>query len=105
LKVDEYWEITTSVDRARAIGDKSRWVDAIEAALVAGEIDLAVHSAKDVPGELADGCALVATPPRASPWDVLVVGDSGRGLCDAAAGRDALEGLPRGARVGTSSLR
>src|SRR4029077_20793269 len=36
-------------------GDKSRWVDAIEDALLAGEIDLAVHSAKDLPGELPDG--------------------------------------------------
>jgi hydroxymethylbilane synthase len=87
LEAAEIVEITTSGDRARAIGDKSRWVDTIEAALVAGEIDLAVHSAKDVPGELAEGCALVATPPRANPADVLV-------------GR-----WPEGARVGTSSLR
>jgi hydroxymethylbilane synthase len=83
----EIVEIVTSGDRARAAGDKSRWVDAIEAALVAGEIDLAVHSAKDVPAALADGCALVATPPRASAADVLV------------------GSWPEGARVGTSSLR
>ncbi|MEO8690899.1 MAG: hydroxymethylbilane synthase [Solirubrobacteraceae bacterium] len=83
----EIVEIVTSGDRARGIGDKSRWVDAIEAALVAGEIDLAVHSAKDVPAELADGCTIVATPPRASAVDVLV-GE-----------------WPDGARVGTSSLR
>ena len=56
---------------ARA-GDKSRWVGAIERALLAGEIDLAVHSAKDVPGELAPGTAIVAAPPRADPADVLV---------------------------------
>ena len=62
----EIVEITTSGDQARAVGDKSRWVDTIEAALVAGEIDLAVHSAKDVPGELAEGCELAATPPRAA---------------------------------------
>jgi hydroxymethylbilane synthase len=68
----ELVEITTSGDRARWIGDKSRWVDTIEAALVAGEIDLAVHSAKDVPGELAEGCELAATPPRASAHDVLI---------------------------------
>jgi hydroxymethylbilane synthase len=122
----EIVEIVTSGDRGRAAGDKSRWVDAIEAALVAGEIDLAVHSAKDVPSELAEGCALVATPPRADPGDVLIlaaaggssaVGDGGdgtRGGSAAAAGgssavgaggRGALAGLPRGARVGTSSLR
>ncbi|HXP29012.1 MAG TPA: hypothetical protein VN804_04600, partial [Solirubrobacteraceae bacterium] len=38
--------------------DKSRWVSELERALLAGEIDVAVHSAKDVPGELADGLAL-----------------------------------------------
>jgi hydroxymethylbilane synthase len=81
----EIVEITTSGDAARAIGDKSRWVDTIEAALVAGEIDVAVHSAKDVPGELAPGCALVATPPRAAAHDVLVGS--------------------WGPRIGTSSLR
>jgi hydroxymethylbilane synthase len=83
----EIVEIVTSGDQARGVGDKSRWVDAIEAALVAGEIDIAVHSAKDVPAELAAGCAIVATPPRASAVDVMV------GL------------WPEGARVGTSSLR
>ncbi len=79
--------ITTAGDVQRGIGDKSRWVDAIEAALVAGEIDFAVHSAKDVPGELAVGLAIVAAPPRASAHDV-VVGE-----------------LRPGARVGTASLR
>ncbi len=98
LESAEIVEITTSGDRARGIGDKSRWVDTIEAALTAGEIDLAVHSAKDVPGELADGCKLVATPPRAAPDDVLVR--------PAAAGeRIGIRALPAGARVGTSSLR
>ena len=72
LEGAEIVEITTTGDRARGVGDKSRWVDTIEAALVAGEIDLAVHSAKDVPGELAEGCEIVATPPRASAHDVLV---------------------------------
>src|SRR4051794_5262173 len=90
-------EITTSGDRARGVGDKSRWVDTIEAALVAGDIDLAVHSAKDVPGDLAEGCEIVATPPRASPLDVMV----GDGSADAA----QVDQLRAGARVGTSSLR
>jgi hydroxymethylbilane synthase len=72
--------------------DKSRWVGELEHALLAGKIDLAVHSAKDVPGELADGLALLGTPARAAPEDV---------LC----GADALAALPAGARVGTSSLR
>ena len=95
LRGAEIVEITTSGDRARGVGDKSRWVDTIEAALVAGEIDLAVHSAKDVPAELAPGCALVATPPRAAAEDMLIGG----------AGRAGLAALPGGARVGTSSLR
>src|SRR4029453_18154995 len=73
----EIVEITTSGDRARGIGEKQRWVDTIEAALRAGEIDLAVPSAKDVPADLAPGCELVATPPRARADDVLV-GAAGR---------------------------
>jgi hydroxymethylbilane synthase len=76
----------------RAVEDKSRWVDTIEQALLAGEIDLAVHSAKDVPGELAEGLELLGAPARAPAEDV---------LC----GAPALEALPPGARVGTSSLR
>ncbi len=97
----ELVEIRTAGDAGANIGDKSRWVDAIESALVAGEIDLAVHSAKDVPGELAEGCAIVATPERAAPHDVLLLGATG-GLDT---GRSALDQLPDGARVGTASLR
>jgi hydroxymethylbilane synthase len=96
LEDAEIVELVTSGDRARGIGDKSRWVDAIEAALVAGDIDLAVHSAKDVPAALADGCAIVATPPRASAVDVLVRREGEA---------TPLADLPEGARVGTSSLR
>jgi hydroxymethylbilane synthase len=89
--------ITTSGDRGSApLGghtvDKSRWVDTIEAALLAGEIDLAVHSAKDVPGELAEGLALLGAPARVAAEDV---------LC----GVDSLQALPEQARVGTSSVR
>jgi hydroxymethylbilane synthase len=84
--------VTTEGDVRRDAGDKGRWVGALEAALLAGDIDLAVHSAKDVPGELADGCQLVAAPRRASAHDVLV-------------GADGLASLPHGARVGTSALR
>jgi len=72
--------------------DKSRFVKEIEDALLAREADLAVHSAKDVPGELPDGLAIVGVPPRADARDA---------LCGAA----ALADLPAGARVGTSSLR
>ncbi len=65
--------LTTSGDRGSnaSEGDKSRWVDTIEDALLAGEIDLAVHSAKDLPGELADGLTLLGAPPRAGVEDVL----------------------------------
>jgi hydroxymethylbilane synthase len=88
----ELVEIVTDGDRGRSGGDKARWTSALERALLAGEIDLAVHSAKDVPGELPDGLELVAIPRRADPSDV---------LC----GARSLAALPAGARVGTSSLR
>ena len=84
--------ITTSGDRGILLGDKSRWVKELEAALLAGEVDAAVHSAKDVPIELPEGFALAAAPERADPRDA---------LCGAA----SLAELPQGARVGTSSLR
>jgi hydroxymethylbilane synthase len=84
-------EITTSGDRARALGDKSRWVDTIEAALVAGEIDLAVHSAKDLPAEEDEGFMIAAVPLRADPGDVLICRNPGE--------------LAHGAVIGTSSLR
>jgi hydroxymethylbilane synthase len=80
--------LRTSGDRGEGPEDKSRWVDTIERALLAGEDDLAVHSAKDVPGELAEGTAIVAVPPREDPADVLI-GDV----------------TAPGARVGTASLR
>ena len=54
--------ITTTGDRQRATGDKSRWVSELEQALLDGRIDLAVHSAKDVPAELASGLELVRWP-------------------------------------------
>jgi hydroxymethylbilane synthase len=88
----ELVKITTAGDVDRARGDKSRWVGALEAALQSGEIDLAVHSAKDVPGELAPGTEIAATPRRAEPFDVLV-------------GEVALARVREGARVGTSALR
>jgi len=84
--------ITTAGDVDRARGDKSRWTAALEAALLAGEIDLAVHSAKDVPSELAGGTELVAAPRRANPLDALV-------------GEPTLDAVREGARVGTSALR
>ena len=88
----EIVEITTAGDVGAGVADKSRWTGALERALLAGEIDVAVHSAKDVPGDLADGTAIVAAPPREDARDVLV-------------GAASLDALPAGARVGTSALR
>lgn len=75
-------------------GGKGLWVKEIEDALLAGDADLAVHSLKDVPAELAPGLVLTATPPRADPRDA-VVSREGK----------TLDQLPAGAVVGTSSLR
>lgn len=88
----EIVEITTTGDRARALVDKEKWVKELELALLDGSIDLAVHSAKDVPGELPDGLDLLGAPARADARDA---------LCGAA----SLASLPAGARVGTASLR
>jgi hydroxymethylbilane synthase len=83
--------ITTSGDRGSR-DDKSRFVKEIEEALLSGSVDLAVHSAKDVPGELPSGLAIVGVPSRADPLDA---------LC----GADSLASLPEGAVVGTASVR
>ncbi|MGI8749601.1 MAG: hydroxymethylbilane synthase [Thermoleophilaceae bacterium] len=72
--------------------DKERFVTEIEDALADGRIDLAVHSAKDVPAVLPDGLAIVGVPERSDPRD-------------AVCGADAMAGLPEGAVVGTASLR
>src|SRR5436190_1277864 len=66
----------------------------LEQALLAGEIDLAVHSFKDLPVAVAEGLRVAAVPQRARPEDVLCARDS-----------LTLMELPAGARVGTSSLR
>jgi hydroxymethylbilane synthase len=84
--------IRTSGDAKRPGGDKSRFVKEIEDALLAGRVDLAVHSAKDVPSELPAGLAIVGVPDRADARDA---------LC----GASSLDQLPEGAVVGTSSLR
>lgn len=80
------------------IGGKGLFMSEVEAAVVDGRADLAVHSAKDLTAALADGCDLLAVPTREDPRDV-VVGGSGD------SGEERLGGLPAGAKVGTSSLR
>ncbi len=89
--------IVTTGDRtgpAWEAGGKAVWVKEIEAALLAGQIDLAVHSLKDVPAELAPGLVLAAIPQRADARDALVSRDG-----------VTLSHLPADARVGTTSLR
>lgn len=75
-------------------GGKALFVKEIDEALLAGRVDVAVHSLKDMPAALPPGLGLAAFPPREDPADVLVTRDGGR-----------LADLPAGARVGTSSLR
>jgi hydroxymethylbilane synthase len=88
----EIVDVRTGGDAGAAVGDKSRWVDGLERALLDGSIDLAVHSAKDVPAELADGLELLGVPAREDPRDALV-------------GAPSIQSLAAGACVGTTSLR
>jgi hydroxymethylbilane synthase len=91
--------VVTQGDRVQTgpvidLGGKGVWVKEIEEGLLARDIDVAVHSMKDVPAQLAPGLAIVAVPTRADPRDAIVSRD-GSGLA----------ALPAGSRVGTSSLR
>jgi hydroxymethylbilane synthase len=76
------------------VGGKGLFVKEIEDALLQGEIDLAVHSMKDVPTVLPDGLEILCVPAREDPRDALISRES-----------TPLDRLPKGARVGTSSLR
>jgi len=75
------------------VGGKGLFVKEIEDALLRGDAEVAVHSMKDLPAELAPGLTIAATPVREDPRDALV----SRGK--------RLDELPEGARVGTASLR
>lgn len=81
-------------DPLSVIDQRDVFTRQLDEALLAGEVDLAVHSMKDVPTEVPDGIALAAVAGRADPSDALV---SGAGW--------TVDGLPEGARVATSSLR
>ncbi len=88
--------ITTSGDRFQSgplkeVGNKGLFTKEIEEALLAGTIDLAVHSLKDVPTFIPDGLKIVATPEREDPRDAMI----GRTLAE----------VPKGGRIGTGSLR
>jgi hydroxymethylbilane synthase len=74
-------------------GDKGRFVREIERALLDGEVDLGVHSAKDLPSDLPDGLEISGVPPREDPRDAFI-------------GKvDSLGEVAEGSRIGTSSLR
>jgi hydroxymethylbilane synthase len=94
----ELVEISTLGDVSRQplsqLGGTGIFVSALRDALLAGEVDIAVHSLKDLPVATADGLVLGAVPVREDPRDV-VVGRDGRSLA----------GLPDGARIGTGSPR
>lgn len=77
------------------IGGKGVFVKDIERALLAEEVDIAVHSLKDMPARLVEGCMLGAIPEREDVRDCLIFKEEGM----------SLEKLPSGAVVGTSSLR
>ena len=76
------------------VGGKGLFVKEIEGELLAGRIDLAIHSMKDVPVQLPKGLHIQSIPQREDPWDVLI-----------SRNHLTLEELPRGAKIGTSSLR
>lgn len=111
--VVELVHITTEGDRIQdrplnQIGGKGLFVNAIEERLTAGDVDLAVHSMKDLPGHLHPGLAIVCTPAREDARDALVLGASLRAtLCPGGHAPEdlSLQTLPAGARVGTTSLR
>jgi hydroxymethylbilane synthase len=90
--------IETRGDSAKAIepraGRKGLFTAEIERALLAGEVDVAVHSAKDLPSETSPGAQIAAVLPRASVNDVLVSKHAG-----------GLVSLPHGATVATGSVR
>lgn len=76
------------------VGGKGLFTTRLEAALRSGHVNLAVHSAKDLPSAMAEDLAIAAVPPRADPRDALI-SRGGRRIKD----------LPAGATVGTSSPR
>ncbi len=90
--------IATKGDSAKVVDVRAGWkglfTAEIERALLAGDIDLAVHSAKDLPSEINRGAEIAAVLPRAKTDDVLISKHSG-----------GLAGLPSGATVATGSVR
>lgn len=77
------------------IGDKGLFTKELEVALLAGRVDVCVHSCKDMPTQLPDGLALAGFPARAAANDCIVATEKGL----------TLDSIPHGARVATGSLR
>lgn len=107
VRLEELWPglrielilIRTSGDKIQdvslaTLGGKGLFVKEIEEALLAGTVDLAVHSVKDLPGDFPEGLTLGAVPEREDARDVLITKHG-----------ESLAELPTGTRVGTSSLR
>jgi hydroxymethylbilane synthase len=76
------------------VGGKGLFIKEIEEALLAGEVDLAVHSLKDMPAEMPAGCVLGAVPPREDWRDAFISNTHAN-----------LEAVPAGGKIGTGSLR
>jgi len=95
----ELVKITTKGDKIldvplAKVGGKGLFVKEIEDALLTGEVDLAVHSMKDVPTELPQGLHIGIIPVRETPFDAFISNKF-----------DSINALPQGATMGTSSLR
>jgi hydroxymethylbilane synthase len=85
------------------IGGKRLFVKEIEDALLAGEVDLAVHSSKDMPAVLPDGLTIAAVLEREDPRDALVLPHGS--MAEGAVFEDIVAALGRAPRIGTSSVR
>lgn len=101
----EVCPVLTSGDRKQGTplasqGDKKDWIAELEAGLASGEIDIAIHSAKDVPIDIHPDTELVPILARATPFEALVLNGS-LGVPSSA----SLRCLPAGTVVGTASLR